>query len=88
MSKNVLKVGMREFRANLQDYISAASPIAITRHGETLGYYIPTHQKPAKAELEALKKAAAQLDKILVSHGINEDEAIEEFRALRASKKS
>jgi hypothetical protein len=33
------KVGVKEFRANLPSYLESMSPIAITRHGETIGYY-------------------------------------------------
>ena len=37
-----IKVGVKEFRAHLPSYLDSMSPIAITRHGETIGYYIPT----------------------------------------------
>lgn len=38
-----IKVGMREFRANLPHYLlEVGEPIAVTRHGTTIGYFIPT----------------------------------------------
>jgi len=37
------KVGVKEFRAHLLSYLESVFPIAITRHGETIGYYIPAH---------------------------------------------
>ena len=83
MSTNVLKVGMREFRAHLPQYLLTAVPVAITRHGETVGYYIPTRHHVEQAELDALKQAAMALEKLLVSHGVTEDELFQEFRALR-----
>ncbi len=46
------KIGMREFRNNLAKYLSATDPVAVTRHGQTVGYFLPTHQKTEKAELE------------------------------------
>ncbi|MFO1219362.1 MAG: type II toxin-antitoxin system Phd/YefM family antitoxin [Burkholderiaceae bacterium] len=35
------KVGIREFRSGLADFIAAAHPVAITRHGQTVAYLIP-----------------------------------------------
>jgi antitoxin (DNA-binding transcriptional repressor) of toxin-antitoxin stability system len=82
----VQKVGMREFREHLPQYLMASSPVAITRHGETVGYYIPTRHQPEKTELDALKKAAMHLEKLLVDHGITEEELLREFRSLREEK--
>jgi hypothetical protein len=31
-----VKIGMREFRENFASYLESNSPVAITRHGETL----------------------------------------------------
>ncbi len=50
------KVGIREFRAGLAEYIASDTPVAITRHGQTVGYFIPAHGR-ADADLAALKKA-------------------------------
>ena len=86
MSANVLKVGMREFRAHLPQYLLNAVPVAITRHGETVGYYIPTRRHVEQAELDALKQAAMALEKLLFSHGVTEDELFQEFRSLREGK--
>ena len=83
MTANVLKVGMREFRAHLPQYLLTSVPVAITRHGETVGYYIPTRHHVENAELDALKQAAQSLEKLLISHGVTEDELFQEFRALR-----
>ena len=86
MSTVVLKIGMREFRAHLPQYLLASSPVAITKHGETLGFYIPAHHKPEKNEIDALKQAAVNFEKLLLSHGITEDELLAEFRALKKGK--
>ncbi len=86
MTAQIAKVGIREFRAHLQQYLFTSTPMAITRHGETIGYYIPTKQHPNKTELTSLKQAAAQLDKILADKGLTEDELLADFRALREGK--
>ena len=80
------KIGIREFRNNLAKYINATSPIAVMRHGPTVGYFLPTHIEPEKAELEALKSAAAKLDALLEEREISEDELVDEFRQLRQQK--
>lgn len=87
MATSVLKVGMREFRAHLPQYLQASTAVAITRHGETIGFYIPTRHHPEKVELDLLKQAAMQLEKLLSSHGVTEDELLAEFRALREVEK-
>jgi hypothetical protein len=86
MDTNLIKIGMREFREHMPQYLKSTSPVAITRHGETVGFYIPTHH-PEKTDLEELKNAAKQLDKLLLSKGFTEEELLSEFRSLRESKK-
>jgi hypothetical protein len=83
---DVLKVGMREFRAHLPQYLLTSNPVAITRHGETIGYYIPTRHHIETTEKDALKQAALSLEKLLIANGITEDELFSEFRALREDK--
>lgn len=78
------KVGIREFRAGLAEYIAAETPVAVTRHGQTVGFFIPTHA-PATADLAALRSAAAGLDRLLAAHSIDREEVAAEFdRARRA----
>jgi PHD/YefM family antitoxin component YafN of YafNO toxin-antitoxin module len=41
-----VKVGIREFREKLASYVlESDTPVAITRHGDTVGYYIPARRK-------------------------------------------
>ena len=52
-----LKVGIREFREKLASYLLETEvPVAITRHGDTIGYYIPARRKRSEAERTALKE--------------------------------
>lgn len=55
------KVGIREFRSGLAEYIAAATPVAVTRHGHTVAYFIPTSAK-SEADLAALKRASVALE--------------------------
>ncbi|MBB1517306.1 type II toxin-antitoxin system Phd/YefM family antitoxin [Tessaracoccus sp. MC1679] len=75
-------VGIREFRAGLAEYIAAAEPVAVTRHGQTVGWFIPT---PAtrEAEVASLRTAAEMLDALLAEHGVDADAVVEEFKTAR-----
>lgn len=80
-----VKIGIREFRENLAGYLESDKPLAITRHGETLGFYIPAQKRNRKAEVEAMRAAAKDLDKMIASWGATEEELMEEFKQLRRS---
>jgi hypothetical protein len=77
------KVGIREFRENLSSFLESKTPIAITRHGATIGIYLPTRPKPSQADLEALRAAGEKLDAMIAAAGTNEEELMEDFKRLR-----
>ena len=77
------RIGMREFRENLAGYLEAGTPLAIMRHGETLGFYIPAQKRDRKAQLEAMRAAAKELDAMIASWGASEDELMAEYRQIR-----
>jgi hypothetical protein len=80
------KIGIRDFRDNLSKYLNSTSPVAILRHGQTIGYFFPTQLQPAVAEKEALQRAAAKLDALLAAKEIDKDTLVAEFRELREQK--
>ena len=77
------KVGIREFRENLSDYLEGGRPLAITRHGETLGFFIPAQKRSRKAELEAMQAAARDLDLMIGTWGASEDQLMTEYKEIR-----
>ena len=77
------KVGIREFRERLTTFLEASGPVAITRHGETVGYYIPARPSKDAAHVAALRTAAAQLDALLAASGATEDELVNDFKEAR-----
>jgi hypothetical protein len=81
--KGLKAVGVREFREDLATYLQSDEPIAVTRHGQTVGIFIPTEPAQAEARWAAFEKAATRLDSILEKYGITEDEVIDEFESLR-----
>lgn len=76
------KVGIREFRAGLAEYIAASVPVAVTRHGQTVGYFIPTHGQ-VDADLVALKNASKILDDMLAAQRVDVDKVVAEFKKIR-----
>ena len=77
------KVGIREFRENLSSYLESSTPVAITRHGNTIGYYVPASRSAQKADLEALRAAGEKLDALIEAAGTTEDQLIDDFKQAR-----
>jgi antitoxin (DNA-binding transcriptional repressor) of toxin-antitoxin stability system len=83
-----IKVGMREFREKLAGYLESGTPLAIMRHGQTAGYFIPAQKRSRKAELEAMRAAAKDLDEMIASWGGSEDELMEEYKTIRQAARA
>lgn len=76
------KVGIREFRADLAEYIASNTPVAVTRHGQTVGYFIPT-QGQVETDLAALKKASKTLDRLMAARSVDVEDVLADFKAAR-----
>jgi hypothetical protein len=61
-------------------------PVAITRHEDRIGYYIPARRKRSEAERTALKEAAVRLQQVLTAEGISEEEILSDFNQWRAGR--
>lgn len=75
-------VGIREFRAGLAEFIENKHPVAVTRHGQTVGYFIPT-ARPAQADLQALRDAADKLEAVMALSDEAVEASVKDFDALR-----
>lgn len=82
------KIGIREFRENLAGYLESGRPLAITRHGETLGFFIPAQKRNRKAEIEAMRAAAKELDAMIAEWGASEDELMREYNEIRRGSRA
>lgn len=83
-----LKVGIREFRDKLASYLlESDTPLAITRHGDTVGYYIPARRKRSEADRAALQEASVRWQQILATEGISEEDALKDFQQWRAGQR-
>ena len=83
-----VKVGIREFCEKLASYVPESdAPVAISRHSDTLGYYIPVRRKRTEAERAALREAVSRLQKMLEAEGISGEEVIADFKRRRAGRR-
>ena len=80
------KVGIREFRSGLAEFIASANPVAVTRHGQTVGYFIPTHVG-TDADMAALKRASAEFDRLLTARSVDIQAVVADFKAARRAGK-
>ncbi|MGC4001124.1 MAG: hypothetical protein QM767_28170 [Anaeromyxobacter sp.] len=78
------KIGIREFRENLSTYLESKTPVAITRHGTTIGVYVPTKPSPTQEDVEAFRTAGEKMRQLLKAAGASEDEIVADFRRERA----
>ena len=77
-------VGIREFRAGLAEFIDNKQPVAVTRHGQTVGFFIPT-ARPSQVDLQARRGAADKLEGLMSLCEDNVEAAVRAFDTLRKS---
>ncbi len=65
MMSNIPRVSIGKLRANLANYLKSPQPIAIMRHGLTIGYYVPASFNESEIERESLKQAVSKLEGLL-----------------------
>lgn len=82
-----VKVGIREFRDKLATYVlESDAPVAITRHGDTVGYFLPARRKRSDSERAAFEEAAARWQEVVDANGIDEEEVIADFKRRRSER--
>jgi len=60
--------------------------VAVTRHGHTVGLFIPVH-RDRKIDTAAYAEAARKASRLLTELGMTEDEAVTEFESLWRTEK-
>jgi antitoxin (DNA-binding transcriptional repressor) of toxin-antitoxin stability system len=78
-------VGIREFRAALAEYIDGDTPVTVTRHGQTVGLFVPL-RRPSAEDLKRLEAAAAKFRKAMPLSDDEVEEVVADFDALRRGK--
>src|SRR5689334_10110179 len=88
LAMDAIKIGIREFRENLASYLESKTPVAITRHGATIGIYVRTRPKPRQADLEALRVAGQKMQDLIATAGTSEDEIVSAFGENRRARRT
>lgn len=79
---DTISVGIREFRAGLAEYIEQRKPVAVTRHGVTVGVFVPT-PRPLPGDVQVLRDASARLQAAMPLSERDVDAAVADFDGLR-----
>ena len=78
-----IRIGVRELRDKLASYLESTVPIEVTRHGQTIGFYIPVPKRPGQGEREALLEAGHRMQGELARLGLTEEELVADFKHWR-----
>ena len=68
------RVGVREFRDHATQYLSGDEVLAIERHGQPLGFYIPTGKSRRQSLEEALTRLEQTVQQVLAETEMSEDD--------------
>lgn len=80
-----LRMGMRELREQLGNYLDSSVPIEVTRHGQTIGIYIPIPKQPSQAARDAILEAGCCMQAEMDRRGIDESELMDDFKKWRTT---
>ena len=75
-------VAIRDFRAPLAEYIDTDAPVTITRHGWSIGLFVPL-RRPSAEDLQRVEAAAAKVREALPLSADEVEEVVADFDALR-----
>jgi hypothetical protein len=79
-------IGIKEFWEHFAQHLSGDTPLAITHHGLTIGYYIPMHQSVSATDLQTLEDATQRLQALLETRGIDPEDLINDYTTLRQAR--
>ena len=68
------RIGVREFRDHATTYLAGDDVLAIERHGQPIGFYIPTAAGTQEQFLQALARLEQTIAEIRSETGLSEEE--------------
>ena len=71
-------VGVREFRDHATTYLSGSDPVAVSKHGQVIGFYIPVEGDREQAR-RAIERLGRSVGEILEETGMTEEELAQLF---------
>ncbi len=78
-------IGVRDFRDHATSYLASGDILAIERHDQIIGFYIPVRPAPEEKIKPALDRLTKAVSRVLAETGMEEDAL---SVALRPTKKS
>ena len=69
-------VGVREFRDHATAFLSGTDPIAVSKHGQVIGFYIPVERDREQAT-RAIEQLGRTVEQLLEDTGMSEDQLAE-----------
>ena len=68
------RVGVREFRDHATRYLAGDEVLAIERHGQPIGFYIPTGASRQESFAQALERLERTVQRVVAETGLTEEE--------------
>ena len=66
-------VGVREFRDHATTYLSGSEPVAVSKHGHVIGFYIPLDRDEHEVQ-RAIARLGQVVGQVLQESRLSEDE--------------
>ena len=76
-------VGVREFRDHATTYLSGTEPLAVSKHGQVIGFYIPL-ERDENVVQRAVVKLGEAVEQVLHETGMSEEELSRIFDLRRS----
>jgi NADH:ubiquinone oxidoreductase subunit B-like Fe-S oxidoreductase len=68
------RVGVREFRDHATQYLAGDTVLAVERHGQPIGFYIPTGASRSESFAQALMRLEQTVQQVVNETGLSEEE--------------
>ena len=78
-------VGVREFRDHATKYLSGSDPVAVSKHGRVIGFYVPLERDEDEVA-RAVAKLGETVGHVLEDSGLTEDELVDLFDLRRRAE--
>lgn len=79
-------VGIREFRDHATKLIAAGETLAIEKHGEPVGFYVPIVAKDREVGVKVLERLGSVVSDVLEQTGLTEDELVAAIRDVDVAR--
>ncbi len=73
------RVGVRDFRNHASEYLAGDEVLAVERHGQPIGFYIPTGASRQESFTQALERLEQTVRRMVAQTGISEEELSQLF---------